>query len=113
MLIVSFQHDTNHDGHISLRELRVLINAGGCSDIPHHVTIQILKKSDRDNSGHLSFEEFLEMIHRPENQTHFQHLTQKYIKMLVPSRNAHMYRSADTTGINTFHLYLNNKNISY
>lgn len=109
--MILLQYDTDGSGHISLQELKVLINAGRCSDIPRHVINQIMKKADRNNDGKLNFHEFLEMIHRPENQSHFQHLSQKYIKMIVPSRKAHLYRATDTTGTHAiFILFTNTKN---
>lgn len=95
---VNFQYDVDHDGRISLRELRALIYSGGCgADIPRHAVKTILKKSDLDNSGHLDLEEFIIMVHQVENQNYFSHLTQKYVKFIVPSRKGVHY--VDATGI--------------
>ncbi|XP_077299637.1 rhomboid-4 isoform X2 [Arctopsyche grandis] len=89
------KYDVDQNGRISLRELRTLIDSGGCgTDIPRHVVKAILKKADLDNSGHLDLEEFIIMVHQTENQNYFSHLTQKYVKFVVPSRRGVQYVDA-------------------
>ncbi|XP_067637635.1 rhomboid-related protein 2 [Eurosta solidaginis] len=79
-------HDSDGDGYIGIHELKDLINAGLCSDIPEYIATQILQKNDDDNDGRLDFEEFYRM-----SQTHkwmIRNILTKYCRLVVPPPKA-------------------------
>ncbi|XP_073831660.1 rhomboid-related protein 2-like [Musca autumnalis] len=80
------RHDADADGKISIHELKALIAADLCGDIPHNVTQQILKMSDNDNNGYLDFEEFYAMSKRHKWTIH--NLLASYCRMFVPPPKA-------------------------
>lgn len=89
-----FQYDRDRTGHISLHELRAIINSREYEkDIPERVVVRIMQIADRDNSGHLDFDEFLAMIHHPVLKGVFGHLVERYVHMVIPPR-----RHVDTIG---------------
>ncbi|XP_058975088.1 protein rhomboid [Musca domestica] len=76
------RHDADADGKISIHELKGLIEAGLCRDIPPNVAQQILKMSDNDNNGYLDFEEFYAMSKR--HKWMIRNLLASYCRMVVP-----------------------------
>lgn len=77
------QYDADRDGVISTVELKGLIGAGLCRDIPYHIAAQILQKSDSDNDGDLDFEEFFQMSQR--NKWMIKNVLMGYCRMIIPA----------------------------
>lgn len=50
--------------------------------------------ADRDNSGYLDFEEFVEMMHNPDLKAVFGHFVARYVHSIVPHRGP-----VDATGM--------------
>ncbi|XP_037931123.1 protein rhomboid [Teleopsis dalmanni] len=75
-------HDSDSDGFINIHELKGLIEAGFCRDIPQYIAVQILKKSDDDNNGQLDFEEFYRMS--LQHKWIFRNVLARYCRLVVP-----------------------------
>lgn len=56
-----------------------------------------MQTSDSNNDGFLNLEEFVKMIHSPENNNIFGHLINRYINFIIPGSQER--RHFDTTGI--------------
>lgn len=78
-----FEHyDTDNDGLVSIHELKGLIEAGVCRDIPYHIAKQILTLSDTDFNGQLNFEEFYHMSQR--HKWLVRNILARYCRLIVP-----------------------------
>ncbi|XP_061722473.1 rhomboid-related protein 2 isoform X1 [Cydia pomonella] len=88
------KYDRDADGKISYAELKEIIESREYEhDLPDNVVEKIMKLADRDNSGYLDFNEFVEMMHNPDFKAVFGHFVARYVHSIVPHRGP-----VDTTG---------------
>ncbi|XP_063388637.1 rhomboid-related protein 2 isoform X3 [Cydia fagiglandana] len=88
------KYDRDADGKISYAELKEIIESREYEhDLPDNVVEKIMVLADKDNSGHLDFNEFVEMMHNPDFKAVFGHFVARYVHSIVPHRGP-----VDTTG---------------
>ncbi|XP_073948022.1 rhomboid-4 isoform X2 [Choristoneura fumiferana] len=88
------KYDNDNDGRISYVELKAIIESREYAhDLPDNVVDKIMSLADRDNSGYLDFNEFVEMMHNPDFKAVFGHFVARYVHSIVPHRGP-----VDTTG---------------
>uniref|UniRef100_A0A1B0FFD2 Rhomboid-like protein n=1 Tax=Glossina morsitans morsitans TaxID=37546 RepID=A0A1B0FFD2_GLOMM len=75
-------YDADSDGLVNIHELKDLIEAGVCRDIPYHIAEQILSLSDTDFNGQLNFEEFYRMSQR--HKWLVRNILARYCRLIVP-----------------------------
>ncbi|XP_055628146.1 rhomboid-related protein 2 isoform X2 [Toxorhynchites rutilus septentrionalis] len=79
------KYDRDRTGLLSIQELKRMINARRCPDLPKGFVRQMLKAADHNNDGHLDFEEFYQMSR--EHNYLFRDMCVRYCKLVVPNRN--------------------------
>lgn len=79
------KYDRDHTGHLSILELKRMINSRRCPDLPKGFAKKLMKTADQNNDGFLDFEEFYQMSR--EHNYLFRDMCVRYCKMIVPSRN--------------------------
>ncbi|XP_049879529.1 rhomboid-related protein 2 isoform X2 [Pectinophora gossypiella] len=88
------KYDKDKDGKISYVELKDIIESREYDhDLPNDVVEKIMTLADRDNSGYLDFQEFVEMMHHPDLKAVFGHFVARYVHSIIPHRDP-----IDTTG---------------
>ncbi|XP_026313453.1 rhomboid-related protein 2 isoform X2 [Hyposmocoma kahamanoa] len=81
------KYDRDNDGKISYVELKQIIDSREYDhDLPDNVVSKIMALADRDNSGYLDFDEFVEMMHNPDLKAVFGHFVARYVHSIVPHR---------------------------
>ncbi|CAH2986435.1 unnamed protein product [Chilo suppressalis] len=88
------KYDKDNDGKISYVELKHIIESREYEhDLPDNVVDKIMNLADRDNSGYLDFNEFVDMMHHPDLKAVFGHFVARYVHSIIPHRDP-----VDTTG---------------
>ncbi|XP_023218612.1 rhomboid-related protein 2-like [Centruroides sculpturatus] len=84
------KYDTDEDGLIALDELKLYlqnVNTAIKSDFPPEVIEEIIERADWDKNRHLSYYEFLKMVHAAQmysNRPYFHKLLKFATKTVVP-----------------------------
>ncbi|CAH0402905.1 unnamed protein product [Chilo suppressalis] len=82
------KYDKDNDGKISYVELKHIIESREYEhDLPDNVVDKIMNLADRDNSGYLDFNEFVDMMHHPDLKAVFGHFVARYVHSIIPHRD--------------------------
>lgn len=94
------RYDINHDGRISLQELKNIIKSESYQrDIPDSAVRQIMQRADEDRNGYLDYAEFEKLVHSREFRSLFGEAINKYIHATIVPRNRLSYvEEVDGTG---------------
>lgn len=85
MLVLFHKYDRDHNGTLSVRELKRLIKEHACAELPSNAARKIMKLGDTDHDGRLDFEEFYRMS--TERDWLMRDYAAKYCRMVVPRRD--------------------------